>query len=38
MLSGTNTPGQSRFGNHGNEGVLRILRISRTKASQSDAV
>ena len=31
-LTGTTTPGQSRSGNNGNEGLLYILQIFRTRA------
>ena len=36
-LSGATTPDQSRPGSNGKERVLHILRISKARASQSDA-
>ena len=38
ILSGATIPGQSGPGSDGNEGLLYITQISKTKASPSDAV
>ena len=37
-LSGATTPSQSRPGSNDNEGILQLPKISKTGASQSDAV
>ena len=38
VLSGTTTPGQSRTGSKGNEGVLHISQRFKTKALPSDSL
>ena len=37
-LTGTTTPGPSRFGSNNNEGLLHTIQSSRTGASSLDAV